>query len=564
MKELASTIEAGDYKAAMKLVQDGLKQGIEAEEIISKGLAKGMMIAAKKYESKGMYIDMIFRSARAFTLSLMVAEGKLKKKVKSGRVLLGVLGGPWTIGKDVVNAVLKANGFETFDAGSNVPPEVVADKAAEFKPEIIATAIFLSQSDVLLKQLEEELTKRGIRHKVRTILSGPAANQRMAEQYGYDSYAKDAVAIAEKAKVLVNELKSEMTSLDRVMTTLRHKEPDRVPFVPFTATFAAHFAGIPYGLYCKSGKAMAEAQAKTQRYFGYDATVVTSDMVREVEDLGGKIVRPDDEVPYFEKKLLDLQSGTIEKDFHNLKTPDPRKGYMGEQVKAVEIIRKELGPDVPIIGWTEGPFQGTTALMGCDETALYLMEQNPDLLREMIEFHMELEVEFAEAQVEAGANIIGNGETGAYFTSPEMFQNWALPFEKEVYKKINKLGVPVLIHCCGFVPQNIKYAPEVNLGGAIQFDYQVNLAWAKKLIGEKITIMGNLESNILMARESPDKVARACERAISIAGPGGGYWLSAGCEIAKMTTVENMRTIVRTCKTFGKYPLQKRAKKTSS
>ena len=62
------------------------------------------------------------------------------------------------------------------------------------------------------------------------------------------------------------DLKNEMTSFDRVMTTLEHKEPDRVPFMPFAQTFTAKFAGIPFSAYVSKSDEMVEGQFIRCRY----------------------------------------------------------------------------------------------------------------------------------------------------------------------------------------------------------------------------------------------------------------------------------------------------------
>jgi uroporphyrinogen decarboxylase len=160
-----------------------------------------------------------------------------------------------------------------------------------------------------------------------------------------------------------------------------------------------------------------------------------------------------------------------------------------------------------------------------------------------------------------GADIIGSGESVAYYLSPETFEEYVLPYEKALYSRINKeLGAKVLIHCCGYVPQCLKFAPITNGGGAIQFDYQVKLPWAKKLIGDKVTIMGNLDCNRMLHLGTSKDVVDACKIAIEAAGKGGGYWLSGGCEIPRDMPDENMHAMLRSIKKYGTYPLREGGK----
>jgi uroporphyrinogen-III decarboxylase len=54
----------------------------------------------------------------------------------------------------------------------------------------------------------------------------------------------------------------------------------------------------------------------------------------------------------------------------------------------------------------------------------------------------------------------------------------------------------------------------------------------------------------------PKQVSDDCAKKLKIAAEGGGYWLAFGCEIPRELSVDNMKAIMRTLKTSGKYPIQ--------
>ncbi|MBT9139369.1 MAG: Uroporphyrinogen decarboxylase [Syntrophomonadaceae bacterium] len=144
----------------------------------------------------------------------------------------------------------------------------------------------------------------------------------------------------------------------------------------------------------------------------------------------------------------------------------------------------------------------------------------------------------------------------SYYLSPEAFEEFVLPVEQKLFKRINnELGVKILIHSCGYIPQCLKFAPLVNPGGAIQFDSHVNLKWAKSLIGDKITIMGNLDCNRIMHMGTPAEVEKACKKAIKDGAKNGGFWLSGGCETPRDMPYENMNAMLKACKKYGTYPI---------
>ncbi len=553
LEKITEETKEGKYKTLGRLVRKAKREGFSREEII-KALSEGIKSASEHYKIKGMYLDDIIKSAAAFNVGAQSLGLEMEeKKEPEKRVIIGVMGGPWTIGSDIVSANLRAAGFEVVNAGSDITPEKLARVVQETGGRIVASAIYLMQSEPEVAKLEEELWKRGIRHEVRTILSGPASSRPLAERYNVDAHVKDVNELVIKIKEFSEELKSEMTSRERVMTSVRYEEPDRVPFIPFAQTFCAKFAGIPFSEYVSKAEKFVEGQMKAYKAFGWDALCFSSDVGMYAEALGAKIAFPHNDIPRIIEPLLHHDS--VYEDFKKLTIPDPMEaGRLTESIKAIELARKEVGEDVPLIGWLEGPFQGVALLTGADPLMLFYVLDHPKEFNEILEWYAEFQINVARCMGEAGADIIGVGETAAYFMSPKFFERFCLEPEKKLCGTIKRMGMIPLIHCCGYVPQCIPYAKETNPGGAIQFDYQVDLAWAKKELQNKVTIMGNLNYNKL-TRASPKEVYEDCANHIKIAAKGGGFWLAFGCEIPRDLPINNMRTIIRATRTIGKYPI---------
>jgi uroporphyrinogen decarboxylase len=557
LEQIADSVVGGDYEKTVELCGQALQEGHPAADIIVEGLSAGMTRSGKTYGKKGMFLDSILWSAAAFQMGLATvsSQSEAEPLTKAGTVVLGVMDGPWTIGKDIVGAVLRAHNFEVIDAGADIPPEQIVEAVRQSRADIVAIGLYLSYRAEKIAELEEELFKAGLRQKTKIILSGPSANRKIAKQFGADIYAKTAEDVARQAGKAIKERATEMTSRQRVMAALNHTEPDRVPFVPFAMTFSARFAGIPFKRYVSDAAALAEAEVKTARAFGWDAAIVSTDVGAYASAFGAEVHMPEDDVPRLAGPAIRLECPR--EDFEKLDPPESYidRGRVADMIQAVGLIKKEVGDELAVIGWTEGPFQGTMLLFGADPMALFLTKQDPGLLKEIIAWYGEFEFAVAKAMIDAGADIIGAGESVGYFMSPETFKEYVYPFEKKTFKKIREYGAPVLIHCCGYVPQCIGFSPEVNSGGAIQFDYQVSLAKAKKQIGDTITIMGNLDCNRLLHMGTEKDVEQACKKAIEQAGPGGGFWLSGGCEIPRDMPYANMRAMLRAIKEYGRYPI---------
>jgi uroporphyrinogen decarboxylase len=564
LHEIVRTVVGGGYGDIAGLCRQAYESGISAREIVIHGLSAGMVETAGLYRKKGMYLDAIIRSAAAFQMGLAALQAPLEKERKApiGKVVIGVPDGPWTIGKDIVSAILRAHDLEVIDAGADVAPQEIAKKAAETKADIVAVGLYLAyRARASAAELEAELLRLGIRHRIKVIVSGPSATKRLAAELGADGYAKDALELVKASMEFCRKGRTRRAPLQRILTTLKLQEADRVPFLPLSMAFSAKYAGVPYSSYITEAEALAEAEVRTARAFGWDAAIVSNDVAGCCGAFGAEVVLGRDGLSRIAAPAIRLEKAR--EDFEALRSK-PVDHYLGRgripmMIDAVRRVKAEVGDEMAVVGWTQGPFQGAMTIFAADPRVFFLMDSDPDLLNEIIGWFGDFQVEYARAMIDAGADLIGAGESSGYFMSPETFKRFVHGHEKRTYERIGALGAPVIVHCCGYVPQCIGFAPEVNPGGALHFDHQVNLEKAKKQIGDRMTLMGNIDTNRVLQLGSPKDVERACAKAIEAAAPGGGFILSGGCEIPRDMPEENMRAMRRAVEEHGSYPLQKRA-----
>ena len=157
-----------------------------------------------------------------------------------------------------------------------------------------------------------------------------------------------------------------MTSRERIYNVLKGKPVDRSPVVPLIMQYAAKNAGIPYSQYCRDYKSLVHADIKTYELLQYDLISVISDAFREAYDLGENVEFPYDGVPCCKDFIL-KEYGDISK----LKKTDALNSErMSDRIKGVELFKKEVGEEVPVLGWVEGAFAQACDLRGVDKTKI--------------------------------------------------------------------------------------------------------------------------------------------------------------------------------------------------
>ena len=341
-----------------------------------------------------------------------------------------------------------------------------------------------------------------------------------------------------------------MTSYERYMAVCQLREPDRVPVSPFIMTFAAKLAGVPYIDYCRTGEVMAEAQLACIRRFGYDAAALGSDAVREAETVGATIRWQKDEVPAATGEPL-IKSRD---DLRKLRLPDPLgKNRMHEQIKALKILRRELGDDEIVYAWVEAPFQESAMLRNINYFMMDLVG-DPPLVHELMRFSLELELSFGLAQIEAGARFIGIGDSIASLVSPDHYQQFNFPYISELIAGLKAAGARVKYHACGNTKALLPFFAKLG-ADIINLDSLIDLKEAKLILGNNVCIKGNFSPTAILLRGTPETVRKAARRCILEGGLHGGFILSPGCEVPRDTPTENLEALIAVAKTDGIYPL---------
>ena len=206
-QKLHNAIIAGDRSGLEKTVGDALKEGIPPSDIIEKGMSPGMKEVGERFARYEIYLPEMMMAAEAWEGAMKVLEPKLvesgTERREVGRVVIGTVKGDiHSIGKNIVGAMLKMNGFEVFDLGVDVAASAFVTKAEEVGADIIAVSALMSTTIPQQKSVIEHLEARGARDKYRVLVGGGSTTQEWADSIGADGYGRtagDAAALALKA-----------------------------------------------------------------------------------------------------------------------------------------------------------------------------------------------------------------------------------------------------------------------------------------------------------------------------------------------------------------------------
>lgn len=93
------------------------------------------------------------------------------------------------LGKNVIVGVLRHNGFEVMDLGTDVSSERIVQATQEFSPNIVILSGTLSESPKRMADILADLEASGLRKNVRVIVGGASVTLATAAGMGADAYS---------------------------------------------------------------------------------------------------------------------------------------------------------------------------------------------------------------------------------------------------------------------------------------------------------------------------------------------------------------------------------------
>lgn len=376
-----------------------------------------------------------------------------------------------------------------------------------------------------------------------------------------------------------------MIPRERLLTVLRGGIPDCVPVAPdFSNMIPARLTGKPFwDLYLYQDPPIWEAYIDCARFFGIDSLMdgyFPLQFADDLEDEGWE-----DYIVFRNDERIVTQAGRKEDGkmrwqpqvtvYYRADPPtahvDPLKiglPLVPERWQPVEGRKPvDLGPDgfarvKAMLGdqGLIGVFVASTCALGSEAEILNYYD-HPEKHQQWAEERVE-KAEKRYRQVMSMAvkpDFICVGGSGTLvFQSPRIFRQLAFPAVRHVLELAQADGMMSHVHSCGPEKALVKImAEETSLTVIDPLEIppmgDCNLAELKRLYGQKLTLKGNLHTSQVMLNGSPEDVARASRHAIDDAAEGGRFILSTGDQCGRDTPFENLRAMIETARSYGKY-----------
>ncbi len=206
LEQISENLIKGKANEVKELVQKALDDGLDAGEVLNKGLLAGMGVVGERFKKNEVYVPEVLIAARAMKagseiLKPLLAESGVKP---TGTVVLGTVKGDLhDIGKNLVGMMLEGGGFQVVDLGTDVPSEKFVEAARENNAEIIGASALLTTTMTAMKEVVDSLSSSDLGGKVKIMIGGAPVTQAYCDEIGADGYAPDAASAADVAKTFI-------------------------------------------------------------------------------------------------------------------------------------------------------------------------------------------------------------------------------------------------------------------------------------------------------------------------------------------------------------------------
>lgn len=278
--------------------------------------------------------------------------------------------------------------------------------------------------------------------------------------------------------------------------------------------------------------------------FPLDAAILFSDILTVPDAMGLGLYFADAEGPKFERPLRD------EAAIMALRAPE--SGSLQYVYDAVTQIRTELSGKVPLIGFSGSPWTLACYMIEGGGSSDYrtvktMLYNRPDLMHHILRTNADAVVTYLNAQIDAGAQAVMIFDSWGGVLADGAYQEFSLGHMKTIVDRLQRRKDGVRIPCIVFTKGGGLWLEQIAAIGpdAIGLDWTVNLSQARKTVGDRVALQGNLDPVVLFS--GPEQIRAEVGKVLRAFGkPAAGYGhvFNLGHGISQFTPPEAVSILV--------------------
>lgn len=293
---------------------------------------------------------------------------------------------------------------------------------------------------------------------------------------------------------------------------------------------------------CKNPDWCTEVTLQPLARFRLDAAIVFSDILTIPDAMGLGLHFVEGEGPRFEHPVRD------DARIRKLVVPDAGRD-LRYVMDAIAQVRGALANSVPLIGFSGSPFTlacymvegGASADLRTLKTMLY---GRPDLLHHLLDVNCRAVIAYLNAQIEAGAQAVMIFDTWGGMLSTSAYREFSLRYLERVVDGLVRRRDEAIVPNIVFTKGGGLWLEDIAAIGcdAVGIDWTLDLGVARKRVGDRVALQGNLDPAVLFAE--PGTIREQAKQVLASYGEGAGHVFNLGHGVSQFTNPDHVAALV--------------------
>lgn len=277
---------------------------------------------------------------------------------------------------------------------------------------------------------------------------------------------------------------------------------------------------------CRNAELACEVTLQPLRRFDLDAAILFSDILTVPDAMGLGLYFETGEGPRFERPINTIA------DIKKLPIPDPEI-ELGYVMNAVNTIRRELNGEVPLIGFSGSPWTLATYMVEGQSSKTFekikrMMYAEPSALHLLLSKLADAVILYLNAQIANGAQAVMIFDSWGGALSHAAYREFSLRYMQKIIDGLTREAdgrkVPVTLFTKG---GGLWLEAMAETGcDALGLDWTVDMADARRRVGNKVALQGNMDPSMLYA--SPERIREEVASILAAYGKGSGHVFNLG------------------------------------
>jgi uroporphyrinogen decarboxylase len=339
-----------------------------------------------------------------------------------------------------------------------------------------------------------------------------------------------------------------MNGFERINAALKGEPTDKIPVMLHNFMMAAREYGITMAQFRESPKMIAESFISAVEKYKYDGILVDIDTVTLAGAVGVPVDFPVNDPARTHTGCLE----NLEDAVHLKPVRIENYKYVQIWLEAVCMLKTYFKDQIYIRGnCDQAPFSLASMMRGVQNWMLDLMTGTEEQISTLLEYCTGATAQFIRLMAQTGCHMVSNGDSpaGPDMISPEMYLQYALPYEKRIVGVAHQAGLPYTLHICGNTDVILKHMLLTG-ADAIELDYKTDMCKAFNVLKDAATFTGNLDPSGVLALGTPELVRQKTIELLDIFSHTNRFILNSGCALPATTPSENIKVFVETARNY--------------